>query len=154
MQVLVGSLNAEQTEETFTALVAKSTAKQLTDLTQGGPARWTETVTTEIGQLGEQDGSYAVEVLTAPAKNPYRSWMRLGGFDFFDDKSRAAVCTWMGDVWIVEGLNTNQLTWKRIATGMFQPLGVKVIDEQIYVCCRDQITRLHDLNEDGTVDFL
>jgi hypothetical protein len=45
------------------------------------------------------------------------------------------------------------LTWQRIASGLFQPLGLKVIDGQIYVGCRDQIVILHDLNGDGETDF-
>ena len=36
---------------------------------------------------------------------------------------------------------------------MFQPLGLKIVNETIYVCCRDQITRLHDANDDGEIDF-
>ena len=45
------------------------------------------------------------------------------------------------------------LTWQRIASGLFQPLGLKVRDGPIFVCCRDQIVRLHDLNGDGETDF-
>jgi len=32
-------------------------------------------------------------------------------------------------------------------------VGLKIIDGQIYVLGRDQITRLHDLNGDGEADF-
>jgi hypothetical protein len=46
------------------------------------------------------------------------------------------------------------LTWKRIASGLFQPLGLKIVDETIYVTCRDQIARLRDLNGDGEIDFV
>jgi hypothetical protein len=66
-----------------------------------------------------------------------------------------AVCTWDGDVWLVSGLldPAGSLSWQRIASGLFQPLGLKVRDGQIFVCCRDQIVRLHDLNGDGETDF-
>lgn len=65
-----------------------------------------------------------------------------------------AVCSWDGDVWIVDGfLNGAQLTWQRIASGMFQPLGLKIVDDQIHVTCRDQLTVLHDLNGDGEIDY-
>jgi hypothetical protein len=55
----------------------------------------------------------------------------------------------------VDGLGGNLSTfnWKRIASGLFQPLGLKIVDEQIYVTCRDQITLLRDLNGDGETDF-
>src|SRR5439155_4982795 len=97
------------------------------------------------------DGPYTIDVLPLPDDNPWRSWMRPGGFDFFADGRRAAVCTWQGDVWVVDGLGgqSGQLSWRRIASGLFQPLGLKIVAEKIYVTCRDQITVLHDLNGDG-----
>ncbi len=127
-------------------------------LTQGGPPRWPQVVTTQ-GVNGADDGPFATDIITHPesAANPWHSWMRLGGFDFFADGERAAVCTWMGDVWIVEGLTKQplgELKWRRITTGLFQPLGLKIVNETIYVCCRDQIARLHDLNADGETDFI
>jgi len=37
---------------------------------------------------------------------------------------------------------------------MFQPLGLKIAETTtVYVLGRDQITRLHDLNNDGEADF-
>ena len=126
----------------------------LSELNRGGPARWPERLTTQ-GELGDSQDPYAIDVLTPPMNNPFRSWLRFGGFDFFADDSKAAVCTWNGDVWIVRGIDHSlqNLEWQRIATGMFQPLGLKIVDEEIYVVCRDQMTRLHDLNGDGEIDF-
>ncbi len=142
----------------FSKVVAKvqsgTETPNLMKLTQGGKAKWEQTVETKI-QPGLATGPYATDTFILPNDNPWKSWMRLGGFDFFKDNRRAAVCTWQGDVWIVEGLDLpkGKLTWRRIAAGMFQPLGLKIVDETIYVCCRDQITRLHDLNDDGEIDF-
>ena len=45
------------------------------------------------------------------------------------------------------------LRWKRFATGLFQPLGLKVRDGEVFVLGRDQITRLHDQNGDGEADY-
>ena len=58
-------------------------------------------------------------------------------------------------MWLVSGLDEklNKLTWKRYATGLFQPLGLKVVKNTIYVLGRDQITRLHDLNQDDEADY-
>ncbi|MDA7888610.1 c-type cytochrome, partial [Akkermansiaceae bacterium] len=114
-------------------------------------------VTTEI-QRGDESGPFAVDVLTAPVANlnPHASWMRTSGFDFYPDGKRAAVCTWMGDVWIVEGIDQleGKLTWKRICSGLFQPLGLKIVNDKIHVTCRDQLARLHDTNGDETIDFI
>ena len=137
---LVGSLGqAENLPETFQ---------------QGSGRRWTETIKTKPRRLGKP-GAFVTEIITSPDKNPYRSWMRLGGFDFFEGGDRAAVCSWMGDVWIVEGINSDpqEFTWTRIATGMFQPLGLKIVEGKIYVTCRDQITELVDTNDDGETDY-
>jgi hypothetical protein len=122
-------------------------------LTHGGPARFEKPVETR-GVLGKEAGAYVVDTLTLPDNNPWHSWMRIGGFDFFAD-GRAAVCTWNGDVWIVSGIDASleKLSWRRYATGLFQPLGLKIVEDRIYVLGRDQITRLHDLNGDGEADF-
>lgn len=127
----------------------------LLPLTRGGPPRWTKSILTRAAPLGSADGPYAIESLTLPSDNPYRAWMRPGGFDFFKDGRRAAICTWNGDVWTVDGLGgaPGNLEWRRIAAGLFQPLGLKIVDETIYVAGRDQITRLHDLDGDGEADF-
>lgn len=110
------------------------------------------------GRMGNADGPFAVDELTVPTEDqmPSRSWMRLSGFDFFKDGKSAAVCTWNGDVWRVTGIGANlgKLSWQRIASGLFQPLGLKIVSDRIYVGCRDQIVLLNDCNRDGAVDYL
>src|SRR5207302_9422246 len=46
-----------------------------------------------------------------------------------------------------------RLAWQRFATGLYQPLGLKVVDGKIHVIERGQLTRLHDTNGDGEADF-
>jgi glucose/arabinose dehydrogenase len=117
-------------------------------LIKGGPALW-ESVETK-GTLGEGDGAYVVDTLTLPDANPWGAWMRLTGVDFLSD-GRIAVCTWNGDVWIVSG-PIEKLTWRRFATGLYEPLGICVLKDVVRVLCRDQIVELHDLNGDGEAD--
>ncbi len=144
----------ESALQRFASLERRAEAMEVGQLTHGGPARWGEKVVTR-GSLGRDDGPYAIDTLTSPDENPWRAWMRHGGFDFFADASSAALSTWSGDVWIVSGIDSGleKLTWQRIATGLYQPLGLKVVDDKIFVLGRDQITRLHDLNGDGETDF-
>jgi hypothetical protein len=140
--------------EEFAGLIKKApAAESLTAYTKGGPARYTQTVETS-GTLGPEPGPYAVDELTLPVDNPWRSWMRPGDIAFFSD-DRAAMTTWSGDVWIVSGLNDSlsKLTWRRYATGLAQPLGLEIVDNVVYVLGRDQITRLNDLNNDGEADY-
>jgi hypothetical protein len=132
-----------------------SNVRQIPDLSahcKGGPARWAEPVVTK-GVLGKDEGPLAVDTLTLPDDNPWKSWMRTSALDFFSD-GRAALATWSGDVWICSGIDASleKLTWKRFATGLYEPLGLKIVDDVIYVLGRDQITRLRDLNGDGEAD--
>lgn len=122
-------------------------------LTSGGPKRWKEPVKTTINTVF--DDAFAVDELTLPTANPWNAQVRATGIDFFEDDDTAALCTWDGDVWFIEGLSQDQgeLTWHRIASGMFQPLGLKIVDEQVYVTCRDQLVVLRDLNGDRETDF-
>ena len=137
------------------AVLAEMPETKLTDLrslTKGGPAKWTETVVTR-GTLGGDEDAYAVDIINEPATNPYNAKTFFGGFDFFSDGS-AAICTFHGDVWLVTGIDRQleKVTWRRFATGLFQPLGLKIVNDTVYVLGRDQITRLHDLNKDGQAD--
>lgn len=128
--------------------------RPLQPLTEGGPKRWPEVLTSTITS-GPADGPFAVDTFGIPDRNPWNALMRLTGFDFLPDGKRMAVCTWDGDVWLVSGIDRPDagLTWQRIASGLFQPLGLKIEDGAIFVCCRDQIAKLHDLNGDGETDF-
>ncbi len=121
-------------------------------LMKGGPRRWPHVVQTAVAP-GDNAHGYAADILTVPLANPYGSWMRLTALDFFSD-GRIAASTLSGDVWIVSWTddNPNALTWSRFAAGLYEPLGLRIVDDTIYVRGRDRITRLHDLNGDGEAD--
>lgn len=135
------------------ALVKAGSVEDPLALTKGGPARYPTPVVTR-GVVGKAGGPYEIDTLTPPDENPWASWLRFSGLDFFSD-GRAALCTWSGDVWIVSGIDDtlSRLSWKRYATGLFQPCGLKIVDDNVYVVARDQITVFRDLNGDGEADF-
>ena len=120
-------------------------------LTKGGPPQWPQILESKAS-LG-QGQPYAVDAITPPT-TPWNSLWHFGGHDFLPNGD-AVVCTFEGEVWVVTGLDAklDKLRWKRFASGLSQPLGLKVIDGKICVLGRDQITRLHDLNGDGEADF-
>lgn len=113
---------------------------------------WPEEIITR-GARGADDAAYVLDTLTLPTDNPYHALMFVGGHDFFANGD-IALCTAHGDVWRVSGVDENleKLVWKRYATGLFQPLGLKVVDDHVYVLGRDQITRLIDKNGDHAAD--
>ena len=47
----------------------------------------------------------------------------------------------------------NELKWKRFAGGLYEPMGLRIVDDVLYATCKDRLTRLHDLNDDGEADF-
>ncbi len=128
--------------------------EDLNTMIKGGPARYPQKLTTEILQ-GNQEGPFQVDIMNPPFDSPWKNQFRLSGIDFFKDPNRGVICSTDGDVWLVEGFtkNTGNLTWQRIASGMFQPLGIKVVNEEIFVTCRDQLVKLHDFNGDLETDF-
>ena len=129
----------------------------LAPLTQGGPANYPQKLTTRIIR-GEEEGPFAVDVFERPTNNPWNCQLRLTGLDFSPAGDTAVVTAWDGSVWRVTGFGPDNpgndtLTWQRIASGLFQPLGVKIHQGKIYVTCRDQIVILHDLNGDHEADW-
>lgn len=119
-----------------------------------GPTQWPESMTTEI-RLGDQR-PYALDTIELPIDNPWHAPIYCGGHDFLPDGS-ALVATIQGDVWHVSGLNDTstkpRAVWRRFASGLHHALGVKADQDGIFVMCRDQLTRLKDLNQDGEADF-
>ena len=126
----------------------------LSQFTSGGPVHNPEVLEAPIIP-SEDDASYVVDVITLPKENPWHSRMRPTGIDFLDDGDQAVVSTIDGEVFRLEGItqSSGNITWRRIATGLYQPLGIKYHNGDIYVGCRDQIVVLRDLNGNGETDY-
>jgi cytochrome c551/c552 len=81
---------------------------------------------------------------------------RIGGMDFLPD-GRLAISTWdsLGAVYLLDGIAGNdpeKIKIKRIASGLQEPLGLKVVDGQIYIMQKQELTRLVDLDGDEIID--
>ncbi|WZO97684.1 plastocyanin/azurin family copper-binding protein [Isosphaeraceae bacterium EP7] len=133
-------------------VVGPAASHPLKALTAGGPARWPQVLTTK-GELGKAR-PYAIDTIKPPFDNPWKAPLFFGDHDFLPDGT-ALITTMQGDVWHVSGLDDTlgEVRWRRFATGLHQPLGLIVVDGLAHVLGRDQITRLHDLNDDGEADF-
>ncbi len=119
---------------------------------EGGPPRWTARHVTR-GEPGSDEQAYTVDYLGVP-ELPYGAWMRLTGIAAIPEldvanRAQLVVTTLSGDVWVVSYHpdDLGEVHWKRFATGLYEPLGVLVSEDSIYVRGRDRITRLEDLNE-------
>lgn len=81
---------------------------------------------------------------------------KVAGMDFMSD-GRLVVSTWdsLGAVYMLKGVqrdNPDSIQVKRIASGLAEPLGLKVVDDEIYVLQKQELTKLVDLNNDGVTD--
>jgi len=81
---------------------------------------------------------------------------KVGGMDFLPD-GRMVISTWdaIGGVYLVDGVQSGdpaKMTVKQIASGIAEPLGVKVVDGEIYIMQKQEITHLVDNNNDDLID--
>ena len=122
--------------------------------TRGGPRRWEETHTMKGKLATSTFQGYSMDSVPVPLKNAYNSWMRTSALAFFAD-GRLAVSTLAGDVWIVSGIDggLGEVSWQRFAAGLYEPLGMKVVDGVLTVGTRGRLVKLHDYNDDGEADF-
>ncbi len=104
------------------------------------------------------DGSALVDVhpaFTLSQARPADFKPKVGGMDFLSD-GRLVVSTWdsLGSVFLLDGVSkgAGNITVKRIAFGLAEPLGVKVVDDEIYVLQKQELTKLIDHNNDDVID--
>ena len=92
--------------------------------------------------------SYDLQTVRRPGFEP-----RVGGMDFLPD-GRLVISTWLENkVYLVSGVQgSGPFVEKEIAAGLNDPLGLKVVDGQIYVLERKRLLRLVDLNGDEVID--
>ena len=81
---------------------------------------------------------------------------KVGGMDFFSD-GRMAVSTWDSDggVYVVDGVQSgdpSKMTATKIASGLAEPLGLKIVDDEIYIMQKQELTKLVDNDKDGQID--
>ncbi len=157
-QTGLGGINifAPSAQVTINTVSVNSDKKNISDLFEAivepGPARWGKPLVTKLVR-GSADGPIAIDTLTIPYDNPFKALFFCTAVDFLPD-GRIAMSTAHGDVWLVRVDEANdECHWQRFATGLYQPLGLKVIDGKIHVLERGQLTRLHDNNDDGEADY-
>ncbi len=143
--------NAENIKKWFEFGKEKHDTIDLQALLKPSQGRYPQPLESVI-EIGQGSGPLVVDNFPPPFENPHKALFFIAGVDLFPN-GKIAVCTAHGDVWIVELDEKNKRTkWRRFATGLYQPLGLKIVDGKIYVTERGQLTRLHDYNSDGEAD--
>ncbi|MEU7876124.1 ricin-type beta-trefoil lectin domain protein [Dactylosporangium sp. NPDC049140] len=86
---------------------------------------------------------------------------QVSAMDWFPD-GRLAIATWggslntTGEVYILRNVtgatSPAQVQYTRIASGLKEPMGLKIVDGVIYVSQKHELTELTDTNGDGLID--
>ena len=81
---------------------------------------------------------------------------KVGGMDFMAD-GRLVISTWdaEGSVYILDGVengDAGKITVKKIASGLAEPLGLKIVEGDIYVLQKQELTQLIDKDGDEIID--
>jgi len=95
------------------------------------------------------DAAYKLEAFPLPPEIE----LLVTGMDFLPS-GELAVCTWLGDVYIVEQAQGAPAAakYRRFARGLNEPGGLKVINGQIYIVQKQELTRLIDTDGNGEAD--
>ena len=81
---------------------------------------------------------------------------KVGGMDFLSD-GRMVISTWdpAGSVYILDNVasgDPSKITTKLIGSGLAEPLGLKVVDDEIYILQKQELTKLIDHDGDEIID--
>ncbi|MFI5934143.1 family 16 glycoside hydrolase [Actinoplanes sp. NPDC051494] len=86
---------------------------------------------------------------------------QVSAMDWFPD-GRLAIATWggsdtvAGEVYVLSGVtgstSPGQVTYRKIASGLREPMGLKIVDGIIYVSQKHELTELTDTTGDGIID--
>jgi putative heme-binding domain-containing protein len=139
-------------DEKFIRQAGPASHHPLADQIGQGKRQWPETFETDI--VHGKASPYAVDTIQLPVDNTWNAPLFGGGLGFLPDGS-ALVCTMHGDVWRISGSGypSKKAVWNRFASGLHHCQGMIVDKDGIFVLGRDQLTRLHDLNNDGEADY-
>ncbi len=103
-------------------------------------------------QSGRVDGDAFFQREQFPV--PKELELLVGGLDWMPNGD-LAICTWTGEVYLacnVTGPLTN-VTWRRFAGGLHEPLGLKVVNGEILVAQKCELTRLVDTDGNSEADL-
>ena len=96
------------------------------------------------------DKAYKVEHFPLPKEID----LRVTGMDFLPNGD-LVVCSWAGDIYIVRNAQSDvqRATYRRFARGLIEPMGLKIINGDIYVAQKAELTRITDTDQDGEADL-
>ncbi len=116
------------------------------------PVRWNGSVTT-AAKVSTAKDAYVLDNIALPNAKPWKRNVRFADIAFLKNGTAAAV-TFDGDVWMISGLSENlqKVTWRRFASGLHEPLGITVRNDELFVFDRNGVWLLRDTDGNGEAD--
>lgn len=117
--------------------------------------RWPQFATSSVELSALNQSGLVLDRIATPDDNPWRRRVRAADLTFVTT-DRAAVVTFDGDVWLVEGLadeNLSRVVWRRFASGLQEPLSIVKVGDVLQVATKNGVVRLHDRDGDGEADW-
>ena len=110
----------------------------------------------EVGQAeysrraGPRNPHYNIEHLPLPGDLE----LLITGMDWLED-GRLAVCTWPGEVYLLDGLLDEEgpVTFRRLAKGLNEPMGLLVRGGRLYVSQKPELTEITFDEQGGRTEF-
>ena len=102
-----------------------------------------------VGSRTGGDEFYRIEHFPVPKE----SELLVTGMDWLSNGD-LAICTWPGEVYVVQNAQgpVELATYRRFARGLNEPLGLRVLNDQIYIVQKCELTRLIDSDNNGEAD--
>lgn len=117
--------------------------------------RWPVIVTTAVALNQVKANGLALDRIVLPETNPWGRRVRCADVGFLS-ADRAALVTYDGDVWFIDGLDNPSLStvrWSRFASGLHEPLAIAIADGVVQVATKNGLVRLYDGDGDGEADW-
>jgi glucose/arabinose dehydrogenase len=95
------------------------------------------------------DDHFRIEHFPLPAE----AELIVTGMDWLNERD-LAICTWLGEIYIVENAAgpAANARYRRFARGLSEPLGLTVVNSEIFVVQKGELTRVLDTNGDSVAD--
>ena len=143
---------ARLSEELRTRFSTRATQGPTDIQRKGSPSRAPETFSADNSAPARMSGDDYFRIEHFPV--PKEIGLLVTGMDWLPNGD-LAICTWSGEIYIVEKAQgpVAAARYRRFARGLNEPLGIKVIRDQIYVVQKSELTRILDTDRNGEADL-
>ncbi len=117
--------------------------------------RWPGVLSAPVGLGTVAQNGLVLDRISVPDTNPWSRRVRVADIAFLT-ADRAAVVTYDGDVWLLDGIADEKLAglkWRRFASGLQEPLAITAPGGVIQVATKNGVVRLYDKDGNGEADW-